>query len=198
MKKKEKFSLKKIKEISKNQLLIGGLAGILLLVIAMPIDHKKDPSSGQEGGILEEGEGKAGNDSVSTYSNYGKELERKLEQILGEVEGVGKVEVMITLQDEGEHVVEKDISRNSQEVAEEDGTVKRSTKESQYQDATVFSKSSGSEGEPFVLKEVAPRVEGVLVVAEGGDKAKVVKNISDAVLALFPVEVHKIKVVKMN
>ena len=198
MKKKERFSFKKIKEISKNQLFIGGLAGILLLVIAMPAGQKKDPSSGQKGGILEGEEGSTETAAVSSYSSYEKELERKLEQILGEMEGVGKVEVMITLRDEGEHVVEKDISRNSQESAEEDGTVKRSTKESQYQDATVFSQNTGNEGEPFVSKEVAPRVEGLLVVAEGGDKAKVVKNISDAVLALFPVEVHKIKVVKMN
>ena len=41
-------------------------------------------------------------------------------------------------------------------------------------------------------------MEGVLVVAEGGGDAKIVKNISDAVLALFSVEAHKIKVVKMN
>ncbi len=47
-------------------------------------------------------------------------------------------------------------------------------------------------------KEMTPKVEGVLVVAEGGENAKTAKNISDAVLALFPVEVHKIKVVKMN
>lgn len=42
MKKKEWFSLEKIKGISKNQLLIGGLAGILLLVIAMPVNTDKD------------------------------------------------------------------------------------------------------------------------------------------------------------
>ena len=114
------------------------------------------------------------------------------------MEGVGKVEVMITLQDEGEHIVEKDISRNNQEISEEDGTIKRSTQENQYQEETVFSQGTGSEGQPFVAKERVPRVEGVLVVAEGGGNSKVVKNISDAVLALFPVEIHKIKVVKMN
>ncbi len=49
-----------------------------------------------------------------------------------------------------------------------------------------------------MAREVMPKVEGVLVVAQGGGDPKVAKNISDAVLALFPVEVHKIKVVKMN
>ncbi|WWR21950.1 hypothetical protein V1226_11470 [Lachnospiraceae bacterium JLR.KK009] len=105
---------------------------------------------------------------------------------------------MITTQDGGERIVEKDITRSSQEVSEEDGTLKRGTRESQYQEGTVFSQENGAAGEPFVSKEVVPRIEGVLVVAEGGGNAKVAKNISDAVLALFPVEVHKIKVVKMN
>ena len=61
----------------------------------------------------------------------------------------------------------------------------------------MFSRET-EQGQPFIAKETAPQVEGVLVVAEGGENAKTVKNISDAVLALFPVEVHKIKVVKMN
>ena len=192
MKKKEWFSPEKLKGIPKNQLLIGGLAGVLLLVIALPTEQKKQQetelSQGKESGVEQ---------PAANYSGYEKELERKLEEILTAMEGVGKVEVMSTLQDNGEQVLEKDISRNSQEVTEE-GEVKRNTYESQYQEETVFVKESGNEGQPFIAKESVPAVEGVLVVAEGGGNGKVAKNISDAVLALFPVEVHKIKVVKMN
>ncbi len=193
MKKKEWFSLEKIKGITKNQLLIGGLAGILLLIIALPAET--DKNSQQK--MPEKESAENTEQSTGNGADYGRELERKLEQILGEMEGVGKVEVMITLKDDGERILDKDITRNSQEVSEEDGTVKRNTRESQYQEETVFSKET-EDGQPFVAKETAPQVEGVLVVAEGGGNAKTAKNISDAVLALFPVEVHKIKVVKMN
>jgi stage III sporulation protein AG len=193
MKKKEWFSLEKIKGISKNQLLIGGLAGILLLIIALPAET--DKNSQQK--MPEKESAENTEQSTGNGVDYGRELERKLEQILGEMEGVGKVEVMITLKDDGERILDKDITRSSQEVSEEDGTVKRNTRESQYQEETVFSKET-EDGQPFVAKETAPQVEGVLVVAEGGGNAKTAKNISDAVLALFPVEVHKIKVVKMN
>lgn len=194
MGKKGWFSMENLKGISKNQLLVGGLAGILLLVIALPTEQGKK----QEGGGSE-AEGKAPVEKAYTDpESYGRELERKLGQILAEMEGVGKVEVMITLQDDGERIVEKDIARNSQEVLEGDGDTKRETRESQYQEGSVFGQEAGQEGQPFVSKEVVPKVEGVLVVAEGGGNAKTVKNISDAVLALFPVEVHKIKVVKMN
>ncbi|NBH12613.1 stage III sporulation protein AG [Lachnospiraceae bacterium] len=182
----------RLKKISKNQLLIAGLAGILLLVIAIPVENRENTGG-------EELQGEARQESASENGgDYGKRLERRLEQVLKDVEGVGKVKVMITLQDQGEYVLEKDWTQSSQEISEEDGGAKRSTKERQSQEETVYSQSSGSTGEPFVKREVTPRVEGVLVVAEGGGDAKTVKNISDAVLALFPVEVHKIKVVKMN
>lgn len=189
--KREKFSIDRLKKISKNQLLIGGLAGILLLVIAIPVENREDSSEEKQQEQIQE---------ESAYGNgdYGRRLERRLEQVLKDVEGVGKVKVMITLQDQGEYVLEKDWTQSSQDISEEDGSVKRSTKERQSQEETVYSQNSGSGGEPFVKREVTPRVEGVLVVAEGGGESKTVKNISDAVLALFPVEVHKIKVVKMN
>lgn len=186
--KKEKFSLGKLKKIPRNQLLIGGLAGILLLVIAIPAEKKADIGKEQQQvteQVSDEGMG-----------DYAKQMERRLKQILGDMDGVGKVEVMITLKDEGEQLVEKDTSRNSQNTQEGSGETTRTNTQHQSQEETVY--SSGNNGEPFVAKEVAPCVEGVLVVAEGGGNSQVAKNISDAVLALFPVEVHKIKVVKMN
>ena len=190
--KKEKFSLGRLKKIPRNQLLIGGLAGVLLLVIAIPVEKKADIGEGQEQGQEQD----AGQGSYEDMGDYAKRMERRLKKILGDMEGVGKVEVMITLKDEGEQLVEKDTSRNSENTQEVSGETTRTNTQHQSQEETVY--SSGNDGEPFVAKEVAPCVEGVLVVAEGGGNSQVAKNISDAVLALFPVEVHKIKVVKMN
>ena len=189
--KKDRFSLDKLKNIPKSQLLIGGLAGILLLVIAIPIDKKPNSTEEQEQVVEQQS-------SYEDGSDYAKQMERRLEKILENMAGVGKVEVMITLRDEGEQQVEKDRSRNSQDTNEQDGTTTRSGTQQQSQEETVYSGGSESNGEPFVKKEMAPGVEGVLVVAEGGGNAQVAKNISDAVLALFPVEAHKIKVDKMN
>ena len=190
--KKDHSLLDKLKKIPKNQFLIGGLVGILLLVIAIPVENREEKSREEQRIQTRE------ETSYDTSIDYGKRLERRLEQVLENMEGVGKVKVMITLQDEGEHVVEKDRSQNSQDISEEDGNAKRTTGERQFQEETVYSQENSSRGEPIVRREVAPRVEGVLVVAEGGEDAKTVENISDAVLALFPVEIHKIKVVKMN
>ena len=48
------------------------------------------------------------------------------------------------------------------------------------------------------MQELEPRVEGVIVIAEGGGNAQVKQNILEAVEALFPVEAHKIKIMKME
>ncbi len=181
----------KLKKIPKNQILIGGLLGVLLLVIAIPVDSgkKKTEETTNTGQETED----SGNTDDGVYE---RKMERRLTEVLETMDGVGKVEVMITLKDNGENVVEKDTSISSQSTQEgENGTTQSQT---QSQEETVFTQPQGSGQEPFVSKEVTPQIEGILVVAEGGGNSVVVKNISDAVLALFPVEAHKIKVVKMN
>ena len=45
---------------------------------------------------------------------------------------------------------------------------------------------------------MAPKIAGVLIVAEGGEDTAVKQNISEAVMALFQIDVNRIKVVKMN
>ena len=49
---------------------------------------------------------------------------------------------------------------------------------------------------PYVSKELTPEIGGVLVIADGGDNAVVVQNITEAIQALFGVEAHKIKIMK--
>jgi stage III sporulation protein AG len=41
-------------------------------------------------------------------------------------------------------------------------------------------------------------VEGVSVVAQGGGDSQIQKNITEVIQALFGIEAHKIKVVKMK
>lgn len=104
---------------NKTQLLIVLLVGILLLVIAIPTGNRKSETA------------------------QASELESRLERILSKTEGVGQVNVMISVKE----------------------------------------------------KE---QVEGVVVVSEGADNAVVVRNITEIVKALFPVDSHKIKVIKRN
>lgn len=157
-----------------NWILIG-LVGILMLVMAIPDGQKKT----EEKKVMSESE---------KEEDYSLEMEKKLTKILQEMKGVGKVSVMITMSSTSEKIIEKD-----SEIRKEKGE-----NENYSSIETSVLARNDREEIPYVSKEISPSVEGVLVVADGGDDPVVIKNIIDAVQALFPVEPHKIKVMKQQ
>ena len=191
---------KKWRNLKRTDWIAIALTGVLILIIAMP--SSSDTGKRSESFFLEK-ETNEGSEikSVEKEENeavYAEYLEKRLEEILTEADGVGRVKVMITLSDSGENVVEKDRKEQQQEVTEADTAGgSRVTKEADMEQATIY-KESGNEKVPYVQKELLPSVEGVLVVAEGGGNPTVVSEISGTVMALFKVEAHKIKVVKMS
>ena len=190
---------------------------ILLLVIAWPISGNEkektkisdlwyrnsdniDKTSAAQNHMLEE---KEDNNAEERYRDTGQKdteyLENKLEDILSSMQGVGKVKVMITLADSGEEIIEKDIPADRSNMTEMDSTGgSRNTNEINTQETTVYVTNAAGEKIPYVINKKSPLIEGVTVVAQGGDSILVKKCISDAIQALFGIEEHKIIVVKMK
>ena len=92
--------------------------------------------------------------NANTQVSEKTRLESRLEELRSNVEGVGKVEVIIMTGDEG--------------------------------NTDSFSISSKNE------------VTGVLVAAQGAGSAVTVQNIQQAIMALFQIDAHKIRVMKMK
>lgn len=183
--------LEKLKQMKKNQWAVIVLVGILLLVIAIPVNPGKEEVMPQTD-VQKEKEG-------TQIRDYAESLERKLEQVLSRVEGVGEAKVMITLESSGEKVVEKDASFSDRSTAEEDSDGNTSNiSEKEEGEETVYQSGSDGGQVPYVVEEKQPEIAGVIVVAEGGGQAVTANNITEAVMALFGVEAHKIKVMKMN
>lgn len=201
---------------NKNNLLIIVLLGVLLMVIAIPVDtagtggksasgsnnnssyQTKNTGTGYQAG----GDGTAGYDetAVTGYvweqEQYIKEMEAKAESLLSGVNGAGQVKVMITLRASSEQVVEKDMPVTRSQTSEQDSQGgSRMVSEFATEDATVYRKGNGYE-EPYVVKTLSPSVEGVVVVAQGAGNGEVSKNLSEAVQILFGVEAHRVKVLK--
>ena len=177
----------------KNQLLLILLAGILLLVIVFPVPEQSGNSPDQQ---TEDTEPALSSD-IRDNGDYEKYLEEKTARVLEDVEGVGEVTVMITLKSDGQKIIEKDQSSSSQSTDEEDssgGT--RSVKDQSSDKTSIYEQTADGSSTPYVSKELAPEVEGVVVIADGGDNAVVAQNITEAVQALFGVEAHKIKIMK--
>lgn len=110
----------------KNTWMILLLVGVLLVVIAIPTktETKKDTLS-----IYDDSEPNE------------TDMEKRLQSLLQQMQGVGEVHTMITYRDD-------------------------------------------------------KQVEGIVIIAEGGGDAVVVRNITEVVRALFDVDSHKIKVIE--
>ena len=194
------FRQKKWQQMKKSDWVAIALTGVLVLIVAIPIEKseeqkqsvdEKNTGYSETASAVEKGADTGGD-------GYAAELETRLENILSQMEGVGKVDVMITLSDTGESVVEKDREDSYSSVTETDSDGgNRATTEHEESYKTVYVEN-GSETYPYIEKEGLPSIKGVVIVAEGGENPTVVSEISDAVMALFPVEAHRIKVVKMS
>ena len=185
------------RQFGKSQWLILLLVGVLFVVIAMPTGSSKE-NTDRSGSDSTEFTDVEDAKQQTDWDSYRESIEGQLESLLSQVEGVGEVQVMVTFSGSGELVVEKDIPQVQSQIEEGDsngGT--RNTKESSWNEATVYIQKDG-ESVPYVVKELVPEIEGICVIAQGGDNGNVAKNISDAVQALFPIEAHKIKVMKMK
>ena len=172
----------------KSQLLILLLVGILLMVIVFPVP---------DGGEGSEEENNQTDVKITDAGDYEAYLEEKTARTLQYVEGVGKAEVMITLKSSSQKVIEKDQQSSSQTTEEEDSEGGTRTLNDISSDKTsIYEQNSDGSQSPYVSKELTPEIEGVVVIADGGDNAVVVQNITEAVQALFGVEAHKIKIMK--
>ncbi|MBQ4536592.1 MAG: stage III sporulation protein AG [Lachnospiraceae bacterium] len=193
------------KWFQKDNLIVLILGGILLFVIALPVekstkDSKESYGKSKTGGeieVVKELHADTGGMALAE-EEYVLEMESKLEKILSGMEGVGKVRVMVTLSATAEYVVEKDEIYNRSQTNEEDSEGgSRIVTQIEEQQTTIYN-TTENVGEPYVIKTLLPTVEGVVVVAEGAGNGEINKNITDVVQALFDVEVHKVKVVKMS
>lgn len=192
----------------RDNLIILVLSGILLFIIALPMDNKNKENSADMGentsvGLeipgMTSGSQEAQEDSQEmTDAVYAAWLEQRLTEALSQVAGVGKVRVMITLSSSSELVIEREkpVTRSTTNEADSQGGT-RVINQVETGDLVVY-RSEGSDNEPYVIKTLPPQIEGVLVVAEGAGSTSVNRTILTIVQALFDVESHKVSVVRME
>lgn len=186
------------KKMRKDQLLLMVLSGILLCVIALPVKEKNTTDSGTVSNISDSAYDTVDNHKQET-SSYTEYWEEKLEKTLSNIEGVGEVEVLITLKESETTVLEKDVPAEISETTETDAEGgKRTIIEKKQEEATIYTVNEAGQNVPYVTKIIQPVVEGVVVIAQGGDSEVVKQNIIDAIQVLFDLNTNKIRVVKMN
>lgn len=168
--------------------------GIVLLIMSNSI-FKNKSAEPKKTEIMAE--------STSSNDDYesatAKDLEKRLKKILLNVAEAGEIEVMITTSYSSELVVAKDTKKeetNTEETATQGD--KRNILSSNTESNVVLVENSDGSKKPLVLKELEPKIEGVVIVAQGGDNAIVKDQLSRAAQALLNVPAHKVEVLKMK
>lgn len=174
---------------SKDKLLIFLLAGVLLIIINIPVKSSTAKAKNSDTTVKE---------TQADSSYYISALEKELSQALAECEGVGRAKVVITAANNGKSVlyVQKSESENITDETDSSGGSRRSSQKTS--DESVVYTDSGSTKSPFITEKLVPEIQGVLILAEGGDDARTVSEITKAASALLGISVNKIKVLKME
>ncbi len=133
-------------------------------------------------------------DNNNSEQNYEMKLEKQLANLLRQVDGVGGVEVMVTLEDKlliepAFNIVNTE--KNSEEK-DNDGGV-RSIIEKQTNKQAVLLRKNGEE-EAMILKETTPSVKGILIVADGATSSSVKEKIIKSTAVLLDIPIYKISV----
>lgn len=185
-----------MKDIGLPRLLLMLGAGLLLLLLSFP-DDREETSEGDPLDTLPaaEGEDTAQPSVGSDTSDAATELEERLEELLRKVSGIGDVQVMITLKSSAETVVLKDSPYTSATTEESDSEGgQRTVTQTEQGEETVLANGN----EPYVIKQIEPEVQGVVVIAEGAGDLAIAAEITEAVEVLFELPAHKVKVMKMG
>ena len=112
------------------------------------------------------------------------ETEKRLEQLLGRIRGVGQVQVMLTLK-----------SGSSLQLAENRSTSLRDTEDRQDRDVVTLNRGSGYE-DVVVTEQTYPVYQGAVVVCQGAGDSSVHLAVIQAVSVLTGLGSDKITVVQ--
>ena len=135
----------------------------------------------------------------ASAADYSREIEQKLEAVLKRVEGVGQVQVAVSLEDYGEICLfpQEDLSEDEVRETDSSGGSRESTSASEKREVSVFKNSDGSES-PVIRKSLTPVIKGVIVCAGGADSYTVQERIFKAVKAFCHIGADRIQILPMG
>ena len=128
--------------------------------------------------------------TTEAQTDYCAKTEENLARILSQIEGAGRVRVMLTLAEGPRTVYQTD----REEQTQSDGTNSSVLQKTE----TVLLSRGSSYTEPAVIGAQYPTFRGALIVSEGADSPTVRYAIASAVSALLGIGTDRITVVKMK
>lgn len=173
---------------------------LIITIIAINTIWKKDEKDKSSKDTNSLGKQLASTNTLVDVTNEKEELdiEKKLENILSKIQGVGSVDVLITYSQTSKVVplYNEDVQESFTEETDKEGGTRKINENNTKKDI-IYQENNG-EKTPITQSIVSPKIEGAIITAEGAKDVEVKSNIILAVEAVTGVGSHKIQVFEMK
>lgn len=189
----KEYFLKRGNKKNTQDLVVILIVGLMIMLVYSFFNTDKPRSSGYVE-VTPAAEKTVSNAPIS----YEDKLESELTDVLEQIHGAGKVKVMIYFDSSSEIVPafsENDTNRLIEESGSDGG--KSVTNESSTSN-TIVTTNEGSTNKPLILKEVKPKINGIIVIAEGASDPNVKYKLYEAVRTVFNIEQYRVNIYAME
>lgn len=125
-----------------------------------------------------------------------KEYENKLQANLQQMAGVGKIQVLVTLETStrNDYATNANVTKRTDKETDKQGGTRETTEVDQNNQLVIPNGTT----QPVIIMENRPEVAGVLVIAEGANNPLIKEEINSAVKTLLNISASKIQVEPMG
>lgn len=137
-------------------------------------------------------------ETINTKEEYEETQKKELKNILESMSGVGKVQVMINFKSGESKVLAYDSSKQIVSTEEKDTEGGTRVSNQTNDGTTVVMTNEGGDNEPFIVETYKPKIEGIMILAEGASDSKIKYDIQKAVSSLYGLSAEKVNVYPMK
>jgi stage III sporulation protein AG len=124
-----------------------------------------------------------------------KNTENRLKNLLEQIEGIGKCDIMITLESGFEYVYAIENNTNENETYDKNNSSEKTQKSADTEEVYKTIRD-GSNEKPIIIKELNPVIRGVAVVCQGGGSTGVKSAIIEMLSTVLGISGDKISISK--
>lgn len=124
--------------------------------------------------------------------------ENKLKSVLEQIDGVGNVKIMLTIDGSEEQVPAVNSNDSTSTTNEKDPAGGTRVTTQKTGGSTIVIANDGVKNQPLIVKTNKPKVVGVCVVAEGAKERMIQLQITKAVTSLYNISPDKVSVYAMK
>lgn len=185
-------AVSKLNDFTKNPkfvriIIVLGLVGIGLILLSGLLPDKTNDEDNQTNSQV----------AYVSLAQYENNLEQSLADIISSIDGAGKTRVMLTMDSTVEQVYATDKTMSQKDTVNS-GEATETNKDTSANSTYITVELSDGTQQTVLLKEIQPRVRGVLVVCNGGDNSVVKEKIVDAVTKALDISSSRVSVAGLS